>query len=85
MLNLMSFHHIGIAVTSIDNTAAEYVRGGFKKSTITYDPFQDVNICWISRQGLPLIELVEPASEASPVSKLLKQGGGDAISHMLSC
>lgn len=85
MLNLMSFHHIGIAVTSIDNTVAEYVRGGFKKSTITYDPFQDVNICWISRQGFPLIELVEPASEASPVSKILKQGGGDAISHMLSC
>lgn len=47
--------------------------GGFKKSTVTYNPLQNVNICWVSRQGLPFIELVKPVSETSLVCKIKKQ------------
>ena len=75
MLDSMKFHHIGIAVKEIEKTAAVYVQGGYNKSTITFDPIQNVNICWLVKDGMPTIELLAPVDEKSPVNNTLEKNG----------
>jgi len=59
------FDHVGFAVRSIQ----QVVKGACK----TEDPIQDVNVSFLDVHGLTM-ELVEPISESSPVSKLLEKG-----------
>lgn len=75
MLETMKFHHIGVAVKSIDKTAAVYVTGGYTQSATTFDPVQNVNICWLTKDGMPTVELLEPVDETSPVCKTLEKNG----------
>lgn len=75
MLSNFRFHHIGVAVKSIEATAAVYVAGGYLQSVTTFDPIQNVNICWLEKENMPLIELLEPVNESSPVSKTLEKNG----------
>lgn len=75
MLESMKFHHIGVAVNSIDATAVIYEGGGYKRSKIVFDPIQNVNICWLTREGSPSIELLAPVDETSPVCKTLQKNG----------
>lgn len=75
MLASMRFHHIGMAVKSIEATAGIYVIGGYEKSEVTFDPVQHVNICWLSKDGMPLVELLEPVDEMSPVKMTLEKNG----------
>ncbi|HTS07808.1 MAG TPA: VOC family protein [Candidatus Eisenbacteria bacterium] len=78
-------HHLGFVVPSI-SAAAE----GFAASMsahwdgrITYDPVQGVRVAFFRPADArnPVVELVEPASEASPVSHFLKKRGG-GLHHM---
>ena len=75
MIETMKFHHIGVAVKSIDKTAAVYVAGGYTQSVTTFDPVQNVNICWLTKDGMPSVELLEPVDETSPVCKTLEKNG----------
>lgn len=75
MLSTMKFHHIGVAVKSIEQTASVYVLGGYKKSSIIYDPHQNVSICWLTKEGMPTIELLQPVDGKSPVNKILEKNG----------
>ena len=75
MLETFKFHHIGVAVKSIDDTAAVYMAGGYTKSSATFDPIQNVNICWLQKEGMPLVELLAPVDETSPVNKTLEKLG----------
>lgn len=75
MLETMKFHHIGVAVKSIDKTASVYVAGGYTQSVTTFDPVQNVNICWLMKEGMPTVELLEPVDETSPVCKTLEKNG----------
>ena len=75
MLESMKFHHIGVAVKDISATAAVYVAGGYKQSETIFDPEQNVNICWLTKEGMPVVELLEPVDETSPVNKTLEKNG----------
>lgn len=75
MLPSFRFHHIGVAVRSIEKTAQIYLQGGYSRSETTFDPVQNVNICWLSREGMPLVELLEPVDAASPVCGTLEKNG----------
>ena len=75
MLETMKFHHIGMAVKSIDATAAMYEDGGYRMSDIIFDPIQNVNICWMTKEGAPIVELLSPVDETSPVCKTLEKNG----------
>ncbi len=75
-----TFHHIGFVVASIENSIQ-----GFSQSLqaewdgkIFHDPNQVVKVTFLrSKQaGNPVVELVEPAGETSPVIPFLKRGGG---------
>lgn len=76
----MKYHHIGIAVFNIEETAPFYIMQGYSKSQTVYDPIQNVHICFLSYPTgdggkMPLIELIEPVDEKSPVYKILQKNG----------
>ena len=75
MLADFQFHHIGIAVKDIGATARIYESGGYKSSATIYDPIQNVDICWLTKDGAPTVELLAPINENSPVNKILEKNG----------
>ena len=75
MLDSLKFHHIGVATKDIDATASVYVQGGYKRSASIFDPIQNVNICWLTKEGMPTVELLAPVDEKSPVNKTLEKNG----------
>ncbi len=75
MLNDFIFHHIGVATDNIDTTAAVYIQGGYRRSKTVFDPIQNVNICWLTRNGMPTVELLAPVDEMSPVKKIIEKNG----------
>lgn len=75
MLQDFKFHHIGVAAKDIDATATVYEQGGYKRSASIFDPVQNVNICWLTKEGMPIVELLAPVDEKSPVNKTLEKVG----------
>lgn len=75
MLIDFQFHHIGVAVKDIRKTCEIYESGGYIRSDIVFDPIQNVNICWLSRPGMPLVELLAPVDDTSPINKTLEKMG----------
>ncbi|MBR3449821.1 MAG: VOC family protein [Bacteroidales bacterium] len=75
MLKSFRFHHIGIAVKDLDATASVYEQGGYRRSVSVYDPVQNVNICWLTKGDSPIVELLAPINELSPINKTLEKVG----------
>lgn len=75
MLDSFKFHHIGVAVKDIVKTAFVYKEGGYFASDAIFDPVQNVNICWLTKEGMPTVELLEPVDNSSPVCKILEKNG----------
>jgi methylmalonyl-CoA/ethylmalonyl-CoA epimerase len=69
------FHHLGIATKSIENCVSIYSKLGYSISDIRVEPSQNVKICFLSKEGGPLLELVEPQNNDSPVSNIVKNSG----------
>lgn len=75
MLESFKFHHIGVAVKEINLTATIYAAGGYNQSETIFDSIQNVNICWLTKDGMPTVELLAPVNETSPVNKILEKNG----------
>ncbi len=75
MLDSFKFHHVGVATKDIDATASVYEQGGYHRSASIFDPIQNVNICWLTKEGMPTVELLAPVDEKSPVNKTLDKVG----------
>lgn len=75
MLPDFEFHHIGIATFNIDKTAKYYLEAGYEKSETICDPIQNVFICFLSKKNMPLLELLAPVDDTSPISKTLSKSG----------
>ena len=74
----MKLHHLGIVVSSIEEASVwwEEVAKFEMVSEITLDPIQDVRVQFFESDGEFRIELIEPVSESSPVSRFLEKDGG---------
>lgn len=76
MIDNLQFHHIGIATSDIDKTAAQYLILGYEMDgNVTFDPEQNVNICFLKHPSMPLVELLSTVDEKSPVVQILKKNG----------
>jgi methylmalonyl-CoA/ethylmalonyl-CoA epimerase len=75
MLNSFHFHHIGYAVHDIMQTATCYLKADWQMSNIQIDVIQNTKIAFLSKDGTPLIELIAPVDENSPVVKTLNKTG----------
>ncbi|MFR7517284.1 MAG: VOC family protein [Bacteroides uniformis] len=73
MLSNFHFHHIGYAVVSIEKTMYYYIDGGYSCSSVIFDPIQNVNICFLTKEGEPMIELLEPVDEILQSIKILRR------------
>jgi len=75
-----TFHHIGFVVASIQSSVQGFIDSVDAQwdGTIFHDPNQVVRVTFLrSKQAAnPVLELVEPAGENSPVIPFLKRGGG---------
>ena len=71
----MKFHHIGVAVNSIETTAPLYVEAGYSSSQTIVDPKQNIRICWLTKDGEPTVELLQAVDGESPVVKTLEKNG----------
>lgn len=71
----LEFHHIGIACKDIEATASRYLSLGYKKGETVHDPLQDILICFLSHDSMPLVELLAPYDEDSPVNEILRKSG----------
>jgi methylmalonyl-CoA/ethylmalonyl-CoA epimerase len=79
-LSVGTFHHIGFVVASIENSVQgclESLQADWDEK-IFHDPNQIVNVTFLrgKQAADPVVELVEPAGEKSPVIPFLKRGGG---------
>jgi methylmalonyl-CoA/ethylmalonyl-CoA epimerase len=72
------FHHAGIASESIAKTSELYVGTGYRMTEMIHDPRQNVKISFLEKEGSPLLELVEPVDETSPVRNILDKIGVSA-------
>lgn len=75
MISGLIFDHIGYATPSIEKTAQYYLNAGYVMSDIVYDPVQNVNISFLSKSEMPLIELLEPVDSYSPIVKTIEKSG----------
>ena len=69
------YHHTGVATKDIEITSAFYKNIGYSQSQIVIDEIQNVRICFLSKKNSPLVELVEPINDRSPVNEILKKNG----------
>lgn len=69
------FHHLGIATRSIEKCANIYIKLGYKLSEVKVEPTQNVKIGFLSREGSPLLELIEPLNEEAPISRIVNNSG----------
>ena len=75
-----TLHHLGFVVSSISAAAADFAfsMSAHWDGEIIHDPIQRVRVSFFSPADSrnPVLELVEPASESSPVNSFVKKGGG---------
>src|SRR5262249_25110331 len=75
-----TFHHVGYVVDSIPNTVNAIAKSLDAEwdGEVIHDPLQSVRVTFLKHKNPtdPLVELVEPAGEKSPVQAFLKRGGG---------
>lgn len=75
MKHFKKIDHVGYAVQDIAATAAPYIKGGWTLSPIVEETVQHTKIAFLTREGMPTIELVSPLDGPSPVDKFLQEGG----------
>lgn len=75
MFSNFTFHHIGYVTDSIRDTSEFYLQAGYQATAIIEDEVQRVHICFLTKDGFPRIELIEPVDENSSVNKILKKTG----------
>ena len=72
----MKIHHIGYAVSDIDEALRCFQQMGYcKESPVVIDKDRNVKICFVIQSGCR-IELVAPAGHPSPIDNILSKGGG---------
>lgn len=71
----VDFHHIGVACKDINATSIMYESLGYQRGEIIHDPLQDVNICFLTHPTMPLVELLSPADDNSPIIQILNKVG----------
>jgi len=75
-----TFHHVGFVVASIADSVQGFVDSlqAEWNGVIFHDPNQVVRITFLHNRhtATPLLELIEPAGEQSPVIAFLKKSGG---------
>lgn len=71
----LRFNHIGVAVYDFDAVIPFYLSQGYRKVCCVYDPEQNVEVCVLSHESAPIIELLAPHDSKSPINNILNKAG----------
>ena len=82
MLNSFRFHHIGYAVKDIEKTSRYYTNASWSLSEVQVEENQNVKIAFLSKPSVPLIELVAPLNDTSPITSIIKRNNGVSTYHI---
>lgn len=77
--DLVRLHHTGFVVSNIEEIVQSFARSvnASWNGQIFHDPIQRVKVAFLDMPGTDVqMELVEPASDQSPVRMFLEKGGG---------
>lgn len=86
MLKSLRFHHIGILTATLEKAVTAYEELGFVSAEKPEDiPSQKVRVCFMQKQGSPLIELIEPSGMDSPLKGFLEKHGPGPYHLCYSC
>lgn len=86
MIKSLRFHHIGILTTTLEKAVTAYEELGFVCKDMPEDiPSQKVKVCFMYKRGSPLIELIEPSGEDSPLTRFLDKHGPGPYHLCYSC
>ena len=75
MLTNAKFHHVGVAVSSIERMRPFYSSMGYQISEPVIEPIQKVRVAYARKDGFPTIEMLEPTDATSPAAKVLERNG----------
>ncbi len=71
----LRIHHIGYAVSSIENSIRKFEVLGYKTvGEVVHDISRKVKILFLENTGV-YVELIEPTSEDSPVKSIIEKNG----------
>jgi len=72
-----TFHHIGVATGNFKEAISTYEKLGYGllNNQIHEDPIQQVRIALMKKEKHPLIELITPLGDKSPVNKVISKNG----------
>ncbi len=76
-ISALKIHPFGVAVASISATKSAFEKAGYVLGETIFDPLQDVKICFAEKPEEIPLELLEPASAASPITGTLQKSGGE--------
>ncbi len=69
----LRFHHIGVASADLDAAGRTYIALGYQVGDIIEDTVQGVRLRFAQHADNPMVELVGPLGEDSPVSSILNK------------
>jgi methylmalonyl-CoA/ethylmalonyl-CoA epimerase len=72
------FHHLGVGVRNTKAASLFLQRQGYAVGETVYDPLQKVRLAMCTHPTEPSIELIAPADEDGPLTKLLRESEGTA-------
>lgn len=75
MLENAKFHHLGMAVSSVELATPFYASMGYSVSEPVIEPIQKVRVAYARKEGFPTVELLEPTDETSPAAKVIARNG----------
>ena len=77
-INLQRLHHVGIVTGDLDQSISNYTTmlGFTLLAAAVVDPIQKVDIAFLTIGGGPLLELLHPFGEDSPLLKFADSGRG---------
>lgn len=68
-------HHIGYAVTDIQETASLFARNGYIADNVLHDEALQVDLCYLHKPGCVSVELVRQLNPESLENRLIGQVG----------
>ena len=75
MMKEIRLHHVGYTVADIRVSAGQFVLLGYQAGEVLPDEGLQVELCYLTKDGSPVIELVHQLQSDSLEAELLRSGG----------
>ena len=78
----LAFHHLGLASKDVE-AAIVFLSGlGYQAGPKVFDPLQNVNLCMLTHDAMPDVEIIYPAEGTGPLDDLLSTHKDGLVYHM---